>query len=104
LVITASVIIATLWLFVIVGLPTVRRHVLPRVRIRHEDSDLTATVVHSIMVFYGLTVALIAQQAFELSALYRDANSYRLIALISRLTRLVRTGCIAQWRERVCGT
>jgi len=30
LVITASVIIATLWLFAIVGLLVVRRHVLPR--------------------------------------------------------------------------
>jgi len=91
LVITASVIIAALWLFAIVGLLVVRRHVLPRLRIHHEDSELTATVVHSIMVFYGLAVALIAvsvfetysdvskiiaQEASELSALYRDASSY----------------------------
>jgi len=74
-----------------VGLLVVRRHVLPRLRIHHEDSELTATVVHSIMVFYGLAVALIAvsvfetysdvskilaQEASELSALYRDASSY----------------------------
>ena len=91
LVITASVIIATLWLFAIVGLLLVRRHVLPRLRIHHEDSELTATVVLSIMAFYGLAMALIAvsvfetysdvskiiaQEASELSALYRDASSY----------------------------
>ena len=91
LVVTGLVIIAALWLFAIVGLLVVRRHVLPRLRIHHEDSELTATVVHSIMVFYGLAVALIAvsvfetysevskiiaQEASELSALYRDASSY----------------------------
>ena len=91
LIITASLIIAALWLFAIVGLLVVRRHVLPRLRIHHEDSELTATVVLSIMAFYGLAVALIAvsvfetysdvskiiaQEASELSALYRDASSY----------------------------
>ena len=91
LVITASVIISALWLFAIVGLLVVRRHVLPRLRIHHEDSELTATVVLSIMAFYGLAMALIAvsvfetysdvskiiaQEASELSALYRDASSY----------------------------
>ena len=91
LVITASVIIAALWLFAIVGLLVVRRHVLPRLRIHHEDSELTATVVLSIMAFYGLAMALIAvsvfetysdvskiiaQEASELSALYQDASSY----------------------------
>lgn len=54
LIITASLIIAGLWLFALVGLLMVRRHVLPRLRIHHEDSELTATVVHSIVVFYGL--------------------------------------------------
>ena len=91
LVVTGPVIIAALWLFAIVGLLLVRRHVLPRLRIHHGDSELTATVVESIMVFYGLAVALIAvsvfenysevskviaQEASELSALYRDASSY----------------------------
>ena len=91
LVVTASVIIAALWLFAIVGLVVVRRHVLPRLRIHREDSELTATVVLSIMAFYGLAMALIAvsvfetysdvskiiaQEASELSALYRDASSY----------------------------
>jgi len=90
-VMTAPAIIAALWLFAIAGLLVMRRYVLPRLRIHHEDSELTATVVDSIMLFYGLAVALIAvsvfetysdvskivtQEASELSALYRDASSY----------------------------
>jgi hypothetical protein len=91
LVIVGPAIIAALWLFALVGLLMVRRHVLPRLRIHHEDSELTATVVQSIMVFYGLAVALIAVSVFEthsdvskivsgeataLAALYRDVSSY----------------------------
>jgi len=91
LIISAPLIIAALWLFALVGLLRVCRYILPRLRIHHEDSELTATVVHSIMVFYGLAVALIAvgvfetysdvskvvaQEASELSALYHDSSSY----------------------------
>jgi hypothetical protein len=91
LVVVGPVIIAALWLFSIVGLLMVRRHVLPRLRIHHEDSELTATVVESIMVFYGLAVALIAVSVSEthsdvskivsgeataLAELYRDVSSY----------------------------
>ena len=91
LIITGSVIVAVLWLFSIVGLLTVRRHVLPRLRMHAEDSHFSATVVHSIMVFYGLAVALIAVsvsqtysdvskivsgEATALAALYRDVSGY----------------------------
>jgi hypothetical protein len=43
----------------------VRRLVLPRLRIHGEDSHFTGTMVHSVMVFYGLAVALIAVNVFE---------------------------------------
>ena len=36
----------------------VRRHVLPRLRIHDEDSHFSAPMVHSVMVFYGLAVAV----------------------------------------------
>ena len=49
LIISAPLIIAALWLFALVGLLRVCRYILPRLRIHHEDSELTATVVHSIM-------------------------------------------------------
>ena len=65
LIITGSVIVAALWLFSIVGLLTVRRHLLPCLRMHAEDSHFSATVVHSIMVFYGLAVALIAVSVSE---------------------------------------
>src|SRR5580765_4238328 len=73
------------------GLLLVRRCVLPRLRIKVEDSEFSGTMVQSVMVFYGLAVALIAVSVFQtysdtaklvsgeatsLAALYRDASSY----------------------------
>ena len=73
------------------GLGFARRRVLPRFQITAEDSDFISTMVHSIVVFYGLAVAMIAitvwetyneskqivsQEATALATLYRDASAY----------------------------
>jgi hypothetical protein len=74
-----------------VGLRFVRRRVLPRFQFSDEDGHFTSTMVHSIMVFYALTVAMIAitvwetydaaakivsEEATELATLYRDVGAY----------------------------
>ena len=73
------------------GLFAVRSRVLPRMRVTAEDSHFVGPMVHSIMVFYGLVLALIAVNVFEtysecdrvvsaeasaISMLYRDVGSY----------------------------
>jgi len=58
--IVGSVIIGSLSLFAVAGLLVVRRRVLPRLRVAAEDSDFTGAMMQSVMVFYGLAVALIA--------------------------------------------
>ena len=75
------------------GLVFVRRYVLPRLRITDEDNIFSSTMLLAIMVFYGLTVALIAitvwekysaaenvasQEATALAVLYRDVSGYPL--------------------------
>lgn len=75
------------------GLLFVRRRVLPRLRFTEEDAVFSSTMLLAIMVFYGLTVALIAisvwekyseassvvsQEATALAVLYRDASGYPL--------------------------
>lgn len=89
--IAGLVIIGTLCVFAVVGLLLVRRLLLPRLRIRGEDSEFTGAMMQSVMVFYGLAVALIAVTVFQtysetmkiveveataLNALYRDVTSY----------------------------
>jgi hypothetical protein len=91
LLITGPAIIGILCLFSVVGLVVVRRRVLPRLRVEGSDSDFTGAMLQSIMVFYGLAVALIAvsvwqtysdtskvvtEEATALAALYRDVSSY----------------------------
>lgn len=91
LLITGPAIIVFLCLFAIGGLLLVRRRVLPRLRIHDEDSHFSGAMVHSVMVFYGLAVALIAVNVFEtyadvskvisqeattLAVLYRDVSAY----------------------------
>ena len=91
LLITGPTIVGSLCLFAIVGLLVVRRRVLPRLRIHVEDSEFSGAMVQSIMVFYGLAVALIAVSVFQtysdvskiisgeasaLNAIYRDVTSY----------------------------
>lgn len=75
------------------GLVFVRRRVLPRLRMTDEDNIFSSTMLLAIMVFYGLTVALIAitvwekysesenvasQEATALAVLYRDVSGYPL--------------------------
>lgn len=89
--ITAPTIVAILCLFAIGGLYLVRRRVLPRLRVRIEDSEFIGSMVQCVLVFYGLAVALIAvsvsetysdvskivsQEATALAALYRDVSGY----------------------------
>jgi hypothetical protein len=89
--ISGPAIIVFLCLFAIGGLLLVRHRVLPHLRIHHEDSHFSGAMVHSVMVFYGLAVALIAVNVFEtyadvsqvisqeataLAVLYRDASDY----------------------------
>ena len=91
LVIAGPVIILAFCTFALVGLLVVRRHVLPRMSIRTEDSEFSGSLVQAVMVFYGLAVALIAVGVFdtysdvskiisieaaELSAFYQDAGTY----------------------------
>ena len=47
------------------GLLAVRRWVLPRLAITHEDAHFAGPLVHSVMVFYGLVLALIAVRVFD---------------------------------------
>lgn len=75
----------------ILGLFVVRRRVLPRFQIMEEDGHFISTMVHSFMVFYALTVAMIAITVWEtydaagrvasgeataLGTLYRDVSAY----------------------------
>lgn len=91
LVITGPAIVGSLCLFAVVGLVVVRRRVLPRLRIQEADSEFTGAMMQSVLVFYGLAVALMAVsvsqtytdvsrtvsgEATALAALYRDVSSY----------------------------
>jgi len=58
--ISGPAIIVSLCTFALFGLVAVRRRILPRLRVRAEDSEFSGTMVQSVMVFYGLAVALIA--------------------------------------------
>jgi hypothetical protein len=91
LAIAAMTIIGSLCLFTVIGLTLVRRLVLPRLRVHVEDSEYAGGILQSIMVFYGLAVALMAVsvsqtysdvskiisgEATNLAALYRDVSGY----------------------------
>jgi len=91
LIITGPVIVGSLCLFAIGGLLLVRRYALPRLRIHYEDAHFSGPMVHSVMVFCGLALALIAVNVFEtyadvskiisqeataLAVLYRDVSTY----------------------------
>ena len=91
LLVTGPAIILLLCLFAVVGLWVVRRRVLPRLRVHSEDSEFSGAMLQSVMVFYGLAVALIAVTVFQtysdtskivtgeataINALYRDVTSY----------------------------
>ena len=91
LAITGPALLLVLCLFAAGGLLFVRRRVLPGWGVRVEDSEFAGAMVQSVMVFYGLAVALIAvnvwqtysdvakfvsQEATALGALYRDVSGY----------------------------
>jgi hypothetical protein len=91
LLITGPAILGSLWLFALLGMGIVRRHLLSRLRIQVADSEFAGAMLQSVMVFYGLAVALIAVsvwqtysdvskvvsgEASSLNALYRDVTSY----------------------------
>jgi hypothetical protein len=91
LLLVGPAIVVALGLFAVGGLLFVRRRVLPRLRVHSQDSEFTGAMLQSIMVFYGLAVALIAvsvwqtysdtskvvsEEATALAALYRDVSSY----------------------------
>jgi hypothetical protein len=87
----ATIIVAALGAFSMAGLVVVRRHVLPRMAVKEEDSDFTGAMVQAVMVFYGLAVALVAvsvwethaevsgrvsEEASRIAGLYRDVSGY----------------------------
>jgi hypothetical protein len=91
LLIVGPAIIVVLCLFAVVGLWSVRRHLLPRLRVHSVDSEFSGAMLQSVMVFYGLAVALIAVSVWQtysdtskvvtgeataLNAIYRDVTSY----------------------------
>jgi len=91
LAISGPAIILGLCLSAFGGLLFVRRRLLPRWRVQPEDSEFTGAMVQSVMVFYGLAMALItvsvwqtysdvskivSQEATALAALFRDVSSY----------------------------
>jgi hypothetical protein len=91
LLLTGPAIIGSLCLFAIGGMLLVRRRVLPRLRIKVEDSEFSGSMMQGILVFYGLAVALIAVSVWQtysdtaktisgeasaLNAIYRDVTSY----------------------------
>ncbi len=91
LIIAGPVIIASLCTFAIVGLVSVRRFLLPRLRIQVADSEFSGALVQCVMVFYGLAAGLIAVSVFQtyseattdisyeassIASLYRDISVY----------------------------
>src|SRR3954454_868148 len=91
LVILGPAIILSLAVTALIFLLLVRRFVLPRLRVEVADSEFVGAVVQSIMVFYGLALALIAVnvwqtyndvsktvsvEAISFATLYRDVSGY----------------------------
>jgi hypothetical protein len=91
LILVGPAIIGSLAVTALVGLLLVRRFVLPHLRVKEADSEFSGAVVQSIMVFYGLALALIAVnvwqtyndvsrtvslEAITFATLYRDASAY----------------------------
>jgi hypothetical protein len=71
LLIAGPAIVGSLCLFALAGMPVIRCRVLPRLRIHIEDSEFAGAMLQSVMVFYGLAVALIAVSVFQT---YSDAS------------------------------
>lgn len=91
LALSGTLIILSLCLFALVGLNLVRRFILPRLDLHREDGEFTGAMMQSVMMFYGLAVALIAvnvwqtfsdtqkivaREATEIAVLYRNLEAY----------------------------
>jgi len=85
------VIVVAFVLFAQVGLRLARSFILPRMRIKQEDSEFSGAMLQSVMVFYGLALALIAVNVWQsyddvakitsgeataFACLYRDVSGY----------------------------
>jgi len=85
----------------------VRKRILPRLRMTGEDSHFIGPMVHSIMVFYGLVLALIAVNVFETYSkaseiVSAEASAYAMLYRdISSLPEPSRSGLQAALREYV---
>ncbi len=91
LLLSGFLIIAALSMFAVVGLMLVRWMILPRLEIHTEDGEFTGAMMQSVMMFYGLAVALIAvsvwqtyadtqkivsAEASAIAVLYRNVSTY----------------------------
>lgn len=91
LAVSGAAVILILCIYGVGGLLLTRRWIISRLRMSADDSDFCGSMVQSIMVFYGLAVALIAVSVWEtysevsklvsseatsLAALYRDVSAY----------------------------
>jgi F0F1-type ATP synthase membrane subunit c/vacuolar-type H+-ATPase subunit K len=65
LIVAGPGIVAGMCLLALAGLAAVRRRVLPRLRVSSADSEFTGAMLQSVMVFYGLAVALIAVSVWQ---------------------------------------
>jgi hypothetical protein len=85
------VLVVLLCSLAVLGLQVARRRIVPRFHIADDDGHFISTMVHSFMVFYALTVAMIAISVWEtydaaakvasaeataLGTLYRDVSAY----------------------------
>jgi hypothetical protein len=85
--------VLSVWLmgFGLVGLWFVRRHVVPRMRLRYDDAYFGAAVLQSTMLLYGLVAALtavgvwqryseaadvVSSEATSIASLWRDVGGY----------------------------
>jgi len=87
LLVTGPALIVLLWLYAWGGLLLARRFIRPRLTIHPEDSHFIGTMVHTVAIFYGLTVALITIAVWET---YSD---------VSRLVSHDATAIATLWRD-----
>lgn len=91
LIVSGPILLLLLMAFSLGGLAFFRRRVLPRLRFKQDESTFGAGMVSSIMVFYGLSMALVSVNVWEsyqkaqeiasgeataLNLIYRDVTSY----------------------------
>ena len=92
--IAGPAIIVLLCLFAIGGLLLVRRRVLPRLRVRVEDSEFTGSMVQSVMVSAVMWIVIVAGALISLSGAFffrvEDARLHgMLVTLLATFIGLV---------------